>query len=462
MQVRAGRREGTPMNALIGKIQSLVCGPAGTGTTHGRASARSCSACCCWWEESCCRCSRPCRRAVKRAAAKREDLAWMRVNAPEIQGAGAALLNDTGEAPVVIVDRVGREAGLGSALRGTQPSGNGVRVQLEAAPFDTLVTWLATLDQRYGLAIESITRRSRRPTGCGECQHHLRRAAALSASPAPRTAAPPLWPTSSPSSALAALAVVISALPASIVTHFLPPSVHAEDFSGSVWHGSAGRITVAARDCRRARVAFASRRLAALESCRRIALGERRRSCSMAPPRSTAARLPRPDLEGGGPIEDLRDLGLAPGWRGSAKIQVEELKAGRFRRPAPSLQRRGRHDQRVESSSTQVAGGADLGGYLLRFADPAITPDSEATAGLSGHRRTARRGCDDSVLDEGAQRHALGHHQGARRMRRRRCALSWTISRSCARGMRRDAFRWISNSHFSKCDTDHCFATRCG
>jgi type II secretory pathway component PulM len=63
----------------------------------------------------------------------------------------------TGEAPVVLVDRVGREAGLASAFRGTQPNGNGVRVQLEAAPFDTLVTWLATLDERYGLAIESIT-----------------------------------------------------------------------------------------------------------------------------------------------------------------------------------------------------------------------------------------------------------------------------------------------------------------
>jgi len=58
---------------------------------------------------------------------------------------------------VVLVDRVGREAGLGSALRGTQPNGTGVRVQLEAASFDTLVSWLATLDERYGLAIESIT-----------------------------------------------------------------------------------------------------------------------------------------------------------------------------------------------------------------------------------------------------------------------------------------------------------------
>jgi type II secretory pathway component PulM len=42
-------------------------------------------------------------------------------------------------------------------LRGTQPNATGVRVQLEAAPFDTVVTWLATLEARYGLAIDSIT-----------------------------------------------------------------------------------------------------------------------------------------------------------------------------------------------------------------------------------------------------------------------------------------------------------------
>ena len=81
----------------------------------------------------------------------------MRVNAAEIQTGNGTIVPDTGEPPVVVVDRVGREAGLGAALKGTQPSGNGVRVQLEAAPFDTLVNWLATLDQRYGLAIDSIT-----------------------------------------------------------------------------------------------------------------------------------------------------------------------------------------------------------------------------------------------------------------------------------------------------------------
>ena len=95
--------------------------------------------------------------AVKTKEMRREDLAWMRVNAAEIQAGSASLAAETGEAPVVLVDRVGREAGLGSALRGTQPSASGVRVQLEAAPFDTLVTWLAALDERYGFAIESIS-----------------------------------------------------------------------------------------------------------------------------------------------------------------------------------------------------------------------------------------------------------------------------------------------------------------
>jgi general secretion pathway protein M len=95
--------------------------------------------------------------AVQRNETKRDDLAWMQVNAPEIRAAGSQLPADTGEAPVVLVDRVGREAGLASALRGTQPNGTGVRVQLEAAPFDTLIAWLATLDERYGLSVETIT-----------------------------------------------------------------------------------------------------------------------------------------------------------------------------------------------------------------------------------------------------------------------------------------------------------------
>jgi general secretion pathway protein M len=95
--------------------------------------------------------------AVHGNETKREDLKWMQVNAPEVRAAGSLLPPETNEAPVVVVDRAAREHGLASALRGTQPNASGVRVQLEAAPFDTLVSWLAALDERYGFSVESIT-----------------------------------------------------------------------------------------------------------------------------------------------------------------------------------------------------------------------------------------------------------------------------------------------------------------
>jgi general secretion pathway protein M len=97
-------------------------------------------------------------RAVERRDSRQQDLDWMRVNADEIRNGAMQLHPDTGEAPVVIVDRVGHESGLADALRGSQPSGpTGVRVQLEGAPFDPLIEWLGTLDLRYGLAVETIT-----------------------------------------------------------------------------------------------------------------------------------------------------------------------------------------------------------------------------------------------------------------------------------------------------------------
>src|SRR5260370_9081753 len=47
---------------------------------------------------------------------------------------------------------------------------------------------------------------------------------------------------------LAVLSVAVIAVPASLVTRFLPPFISAGDFSGSLWHGSAGRIVVNGRD----------------------------------------------------------------------------------------------------------------------------------------------------------------------------------------------------------------------
>ena len=57
-----------------------------------------------------------------------------------------------------------------------------------------------------------------------------------------------LWPRIALIGVLAVIAVVVIVLPASLANKFLPPAVRAEDFSGTLWHGSAGRISVAGRD----------------------------------------------------------------------------------------------------------------------------------------------------------------------------------------------------------------------
>jgi general secretion pathway protein M len=90
-------------------------------------------------------------------AKKQADLVWMRSAAPEIAAAGP-VRGPSGESLIVIVDQSARESGLGGALAGSQPSGNGsLSVQLEKAPFDALVGWLARLSQQDGVQIESAT-----------------------------------------------------------------------------------------------------------------------------------------------------------------------------------------------------------------------------------------------------------------------------------------------------------------
>ena len=90
-------------------------------------------------------------------ARKQADLVWMRNAAPEIAAAGP-MRGNSGESLIVIVDQSARESGLGNSLAGSQPSGVGsLSVQLEKAPFDALVGWLARLSQQNGVQIESAT-----------------------------------------------------------------------------------------------------------------------------------------------------------------------------------------------------------------------------------------------------------------------------------------------------------------
>jgi hypothetical protein len=193
------------------------------------------------------------------------------------------------------------------------------------------------------------------------------------AKPSPRSRT--LWPVVLIGLA-AVLAVIIAALPASIITHFLPPSVHAEDFSGSVWHGSAGRISIDARDAG----AFEWRLHPAALLGMAVAADIHWVKVGMVV--DAVVKLDRQGftahaVKGGGPIEDLRDFGVAAGWRGIADINFSELK-GDFAKPLAAI-----GDVQVSNlTSAQIAQGADLGGYDLRLSEGAVGADGNVAAQL--------------------------------------------------------------------------------
>jgi type II secretory pathway component PulM len=96
----------------------------------------------------------------QRIATKRADLAWMQAVAPTLMAAGPApaAANNPHESLVVLVDRTARESGLAQSLTGSQPSGDGgLRVQLEKAPFNSLVAWIARLAEQSGVRVESAS-----------------------------------------------------------------------------------------------------------------------------------------------------------------------------------------------------------------------------------------------------------------------------------------------------------------
>ena len=173
---------------------------------------------------------------------------------------------------------------------------------------------------------------------------------------------------------VAVLAVIVAALPASIITHFLPPWIHAEDFSGSVWHGSAGKISVDARDAGALEWTLHPASLLAL------AVGADLHWVKVGFVVDAAVKIDGQGLtahavKGGGPIEDLRDFGVEPGWRGTAEINFSVLK-GDIAKPLAAV-----GDVHVSNlASAQIADGTDLGSYDLRLADGAVATDGTVTA----------------------------------------------------------------------------------
>ena len=93
-----------------------------------------------------------------RVETKRQDLAWMRSVSPTLQQLAASQSGARGESMVVLIDRTARQVGIASAVTAQTPNGeHGMRVRLEGAAFDNLVTWLASLQEQYGVSVESAS-----------------------------------------------------------------------------------------------------------------------------------------------------------------------------------------------------------------------------------------------------------------------------------------------------------------
>ncbi len=182
---------------------------------------------------------------------------------------------------------------------------------------------------------------------------------------------------------LAVMVVGVIALPASLVRHFLPPFIGAEDFSGSLWHGSASRVTLDSRDAGAIEWRLHPKGLLALTvsaDLHWVKVGFVADAAVELDRRGLSAR----DLQGGGPLEDIADLGVASGWHGAGSFDFRTLKIG-FADSAGHLDIRAAVGElRVAHlASPRVANGADLGGYVLRLADGAITPNADMSGELS-------------------------------------------------------------------------------
>lgn len=207
--------------------------------------------------------------------------------------------------------------------------------------------------------------------------------ASRSPSRGPEPAAHPRshWPIILIIGIAAIIAAIAAALPASIIAHFLPPAVVADDFSGSLWHGSAGRISLNGRDAGALEWRLHPASLlgmAVSADLHWVKVGFVIDAAVKVDRHGFAAR----DVKGGGPIEDLVGLGVAAGWRGTADVRLDVLR-GSFGQAFALTDIAAAGEIKVSNlAGTQLAGGADLGGYDLRLV-PGAAADGSLDAQLT-------------------------------------------------------------------------------
>ena len=106
----------------------------------------------------------------RNVASAKQTLEWMKVAAHEVKLLGGERLSpEFGQGTQLnlsTVDHSVRSAGLASVMKRVQPEGkSGVRVWFENAPFDELISWLATIESQHGLFVNEINVEQTESTG---------------------------------------------------------------------------------------------------------------------------------------------------------------------------------------------------------------------------------------------------------------------------------------------------------
>jgi hypothetical protein len=160
-----------------------------------------------------------------------------------------------------------------------------------------------------------------------------------------------------------------------VVVHILPPYLRASDLSGSLWHGSAGHLVVNGRDAGSLEWRLHPASLLTLTAD--TELHWVKVSFVVDGTARFGLHSVRATLRGGGPIEDLADLGMAPGWRGIADADVRDLVFDYSRLSALAGE-----VSVSDLASAQLGADAPLGNYQLHFADDAVGADGSVTGTL--------------------------------------------------------------------------------
>ena len=190
-------------------------------------------------------------------------------------------------------------------------------------PSTRLMIWLATLDQRYGLAVESITVDRAAQPGTVNANVTFTPPSPLRPKAAARRRRRAYWPLIPIGVADRRRHADRRAARRPSLTHFLPPTSGSRELSGSIWHGVAGRSSSPAATP--ARSSGACTRSGLLLGARaRTFTGSRLGISVDGPTRIDRAGPGGARIRGGGPIGDLARLGVTPGWSGVARWQPGE------------------------------------------------------------------------------------------------------------------------------------------